>query len=130
MRAGTRVRFGDEVAQQGHHTPWLLGMWAVTAGVEHHEVQQMGADAVSEHVGEDWRATRVLGASDDQRWAGDSAEVGAEVERLALALEELNRDVNIAGRSFNPCRVLRDLMIEWEADTAELCGRRLCSPAK
>ena len=102
-------------------------MWAMTAGVEHHEMQQMGADAVSEHVSQNWRATRVLGASDDQRWAGDAAEVGAEVERFALALEELNRNVNITDRSFNPCRVLGHLMIEWEADTAELCGRRLCS---
>lgn len=87
----------------------------------------MSGDAVSEHVGQDWRATRVLGASDDQRRTGDAAEVGAEVERFALTLEELNRNINIDDRSFNPCRVLRHLMIEWEANAAELCGRRLCS---
>jgi hypothetical protein len=68
----------------------FLDMWSLTAGVEHHEAQQIGSDAVGEPSGEDRRAPRVLCSVADERRAVDTVKVWTKVEGLALTFEELD----------------------------------------
>jgi hypothetical protein len=91
----TRSYFHNEIAQHFHCAVRILGVRPVAAGVEHHETEKIGADAVREHAGEHRWAPRILPATDNQRRTLYAVKERTKVEPLALTLKKMDRHQKI-----------------------------------